>query len=80
VLHDQLPLIPEQLGQRDLSVRALEDVLLVHLDHGQPAPVGVERVMGAGELLLARQQAAPGLEPLLAGDDIGKTHRETSCE
>src|SRR2546423_440568 len=80
VLHDQLPLVPEQLGQRDRAVRALEDVLLVHLDHGQPAPVGVERVVGAGELLLARQQTAPGLQPLLPGDDIGKTHRETSCE
>src|SRR6266566_1585887 len=80
VLNDQLPLAAEQLGQRDRPVRALEDVLLVHLDHGQPAPVGVERVVGAGELLLARQQSAPGLEPLLPGDDIGKTHRETSCE
>jgi len=74
VLDDQLPLVPEQFRQRDRTTRALEHVLLVHHDHGQPAPVGVERVVGAGELLLARQQAAPGLEPLLAGYDIGKTH------
>jgi hypothetical protein len=76
VLHDQLPLVPEQVVEGDLSGRALEHVLLVHLDHGQAPPAGVELVVPAGHLLLLGQQPPPGLEPLLAGHDIGKTHRD----
>src|SRR5581483_4255764 len=78
VLDDQLAPAREQVGQGDLAVRAFEDVLLVQLDHGEPAPVRVERVALPGVLLLPGQQPDPGLAPLLAGHDVGKTHQETS--
>jgi hypothetical protein len=75
VLHDQLALVPEQVAEGDLAGRALEHVLLIHLDHGQPPPGGVELVVPAGQLFFLGQQPLPGLQPLLARGDIGKTHR-----
>jgi len=75
VLDDQLAARAEKVREGDRTVRSLEQVGLGDLDHREPAAVGVEGIAGAGELLLLREQAAPGLEPLLAGYDVGKTHR-----
>jgi hypothetical protein len=71
---DQLPPVTEQPGEADLPLRALEDVLLLDPDHGQPAPLGVQRVAPSGQLLLLGQELQPGLEPLLARDNLGQSH------
>ena len=60
VLHDQLPLACEQLGQRYLALGPLEYVLLVDVDHRQPPPLRVDLVMVAGESLLLVEQLDPG--------------------
>jgi len=74
VMDDQLAAVTEQPGQRDRSLTAFEQVLLIDPDHGQPAPLGVERVTPAGHFLLLGQQPQPGLEPLLPRYNLGKTH------
>ena len=74
VLDDQLRGVPEQAGQRGRALRAVEPVLLVDPDHGQPAPFRVERVAASGVLLLGGQQPLPGFQPLLGGYDLGKRH------
>jgi hypothetical protein len=61
VLDDQLAAVAEQPGQRDRSLRALEDVLLLDPDHGQLAPLGVERAVSAGLIL------PPGLRLSILG-------------
>ena len=65
----------EQIEQAGLAVRALEHVLLVDPDHGQFAPLGVERVACPGHRLLLGQQLLAGNQPLIAGHDLRKTHR-----
>src|SRR5690606_41265226 len=68
----------EEVEQPGLPVAALEHVLRVDLDHGQPAPFGVERVPGAGEGLLLDEQFLPRRTPLGARDDLRKRHG-SSC-
>ena len=75
MLHDQLPLAREQLGQRYLALGPLEYVLLVNVNHRQPPPCRVDPVMLAGERLLLVEQLDPGRQPLFTGYDIGQTHR-----
>src|SRR4051812_8111215 len=63
----------EQVGQRELrSAWAVEDVRLLDLHHGEPPPLGVQRVALAREALLLLEQLLARGEPLLAGDDLGQ--------
>jgi len=48
VLHHQVRAFTEQLEDGDLAVRAVEDVILLDPDRGQPAPFGVGHVAPAG--------------------------------
>src|SRR5215208_2092895 len=64
-----LPARVEHDDQAQLTLRALEDVVLGDLDHRQAATGGVQRVARAGELLLPGQQLLAGRDPLLPGDD-----------
>jgi len=66
VVDQQLAAVVEQVQQAGLAVPALEHVLLVHLDHRQPAPLGVQRVPLPGEFLLPSQQLPAGGEPLIS--------------
>ena len=74
MLHDQLPAVAEQPGQRDRSLQAFEGVFLLDPDHGQLAPLGVERVAPAGLFLLLGEQRQPGLKPLLARHNVRISH------
>lgn len=65
VVDEQLATSVEQVEQRGLAVRTLDDVLPVDLDHREPAPVCVERVARRREFLLPGQQLLAGNQPLL---------------
>ena len=64
----------EELEQAGLAVGALELIVILDLDHRQPAPVGVDGVTEAGELLLPGQQILAGRTPLVAGGNVGQSH------
>src|SRR3954463_1172685 len=73
VVHEQLAAPLEQVGQRELrSAWAVEDVRLFDLHHGEPPPLGVQRVALAREALLLLERLFARGEPLLAGDDLGE--------
>ena len=55
MINDQLTASAEEIGQRLLAVRAVEDVFLVDLDHRKFATRGAERVSLACEFLFSRQ-------------------------
>ena len=63
VVDQQLAAVLEEVEQADRAFLPLEHVLLVDLDHRQPAPLGVHRVPLPGELLLGLQQPQAGGEP-----------------
>jgi hypothetical protein len=60
--------------RRHGAVRAVEDVVLLDLDHGQVAALGVERIPLPGQFLLLDEQLLAGGQPLLPGSDPGKAH------
>src|SRR5207249_9773455 len=59
-----------------LAGRPGEDVVLVQLDYGQPAPLCSQRVPRPGGLLLLDQQRVASGLPLGRVDDSGKAHRD----
>src|SRR5438067_12412650 len=72
VIEEQLPAALEEVEQRRLSVRTVEDVALVDPDHRQPATLRRDRVSGArGLLFLRKQRISRGL-PLRGGHDWRK--------
>jgi hypothetical protein len=71
VVDDELLLVAEESFERQrLAVRAVEEVLLVDLDHGQLAELGGGSVLGARDLLFLLQQRLAGGEPLLFGNNL----------
>jgi hypothetical protein len=56
VIHAELTVAVEQIEQARIVVRALEYVLLVDLDHRQPATFSVQRVPVTREFLLLGEQ------------------------
>jgi hypothetical protein len=71
VVDDELLLVAEESFERQgLAVRAVEEILLVDLDHGQLAQLGSGGVLGARDLLFLLQQRLAGGEPLLFGDNL----------
>src|SRR5262249_43968737 len=69
VVDDQLAAAVEQVGERLLAVRALEDVLLLDRLPGQGLPLPGHLVAGARELLLLSKELLARLEPLVGADD-----------
>jgi len=63
---DELAAAVEEVEQTGLAVRALEDVVLVDLDHRQSAALRVERVASPGELLLLGQELLAGSQPFVS--------------
>jgi hypothetical protein len=74
VADDELAAAVEQVQQAGLAVRTVEEVILADLDHGQLAPLDVERVPRPGHRLLLGQQLLASNQPLLAGYHLRKTH------
>src|SRR3954453_14661266 len=75
VVDDQLTTPLEQVEEADGAVRPVERVVVLDVDHGEIAPLGVDPVAHTGELLLLGQQRGARREPLLAGGDLGQAHR-----
>jgi hypothetical protein len=71
----QLPTAVEQVEQRRLAVRSVEDVLLVDPDHRESAAIGVQPVASAGELLLLGEQPLASGQPLVTRRDVRQVHR-----
>jgi len=65
VVDDQLPAAVEEVEQRRLAVRSVEDVFLVDPDHRESASLGVQPVSGAGEVLLLGEQPLTRDQPLV---------------
>jgi hypothetical protein len=57
-------------GERLVAARALEEVGLVNLDHGQGAALGGEDVASVGEVFFFGEEGSAGGEPLFAVDDL----------
>ena len=72
VVDDQLPATLEHVEQTHGAVRAVEHVVLLDLDHGEVAALGVERVALLGHVLLFGEQCGPSGEPLVSGGDAGR--------
>ena len=66
MLHHQLAPPGEQIAQRLLALRAIEQVGLVDLDPGQRAALLAQAVARAGVFLLMRQMRLAGFDPFLA--------------
>jgi hypothetical protein len=67
VVDDQLAAPVEQVGERLLAGRALEDVSLLDLDPGQLASERAQPVALSGELLLLPQEPLARGDPVVAG-------------
>jgi len=74
VVDDQLQPVVEQVDQANLPARAVECVVLPDLDHGQVAPLAIERVTLPGQLLFLGEQLLAGGQPFVPGGDPGKAH------
>jgi hypothetical protein len=68
VVDDELTAAVEEVGQRPAAARRLEHVLLVDPLPWKLAPLAVQIIPQAGELLLLREQLLARLEPLLVPD------------
>ena len=64
VIDDQLAFVAKKIGQRFLTVRAIEDVILFYFYPGQFAASCAERVAAASELLFLGEQLPAGGEPV----------------
>ena len=65
VVDDQLRTAFEDAGERHLPVRAVEDVVLLDLDHRQIATFDVEGVAGTCQLFLLLQELEARGAPIL---------------
>src|SRR5882724_12209641 len=70
VIDDQLAAPGKEVRQGLLPARSVEDVVLVHLDHREPAAFPAQRVALAGELLLLGEQRLPGGNPVASRYDV----------
>ena len=74
VVHDELAVVAEQVGERLLALGRVEHVGLLDLDPGQGAPLGADEVAHAGQRLLVLQMRLAGGEPFVAGYDLVDLH------
>ena len=77
VVEEQLPPPLEEVEQARLAVRPVEDVILVHADHRQPATLGGERVACPSGFFFVGKKRVPRCLPLRRGDDRGKVHERS---
>ncbi len=74
MLHHQLAAAREQIGQRLLAFRAVEQVSLVDLDPGQRAALLAQPVARPRVFLFMRQMRFAGFEPFFTRDDFVRLH------
>jgi hypothetical protein len=79
VVEDELAASSEQIEQARLAVGAVEDIVLVDLDHGEPAALGGQRVSRPGGFLFLDEQAFARDPPLVRRHDRRKLHRFPPC-
>src|SRR5205807_10184011 len=77
VVDDQLRTVLEHVDEADRTVRTVEDVVLLDLNHGQVAPLGVERIPPPGQVLLLCEQLLTGGQPLVSRSDLRKAHSQS---
>src|SRR5262249_27642951 len=77
MLDDQLVMAAEQIRQRLLAVRPVENILLIHPLPGQLAALAAELVAQPGELLLLGEEALARLGPFVMRDHVVLHHRRT---
>src|SRR5205809_7226873 len=66
MIDDQLAASVEEIGERLLAVRPLEDIPLLHPDPGQLAASPAQLIAQTGEFLLLAQVLLARNEPLLS--------------
>ena len=69
MIDDELAATVEEIGERLLSMRTVEDIRLLDTYPGQRTALGGQFVVLAHEVLLACQESAALGEPLLPADD-----------
>ena len=74
VLHDQLSAPFEEVGQRRLSLRSFEDVVLLDPHHRELSALGVEGVPRPRHGLLLGEQRYSGSPPFLRRHDLRQAH------
>src|SRR5438270_9195861 len=75
-IDDQLPAAFEQVEQANFAVGPVEFVLLLHQRPRHPSTLGGQRITGAGEGLLLREELLPRSLPLLLRQNRGCLHRD----
>jgi hypothetical protein len=80
MLHHELAVCAEQIGERLAASRPFENEGLVHLDPGQRATLLVQPVASAGKFLFAGQQGLAGFSPFVPGNDPARLHGELLCQ
>ena len=75
MVDDQLPTALEQIEESLISARALEHVAFIDADHRLPAPLGGERVAGAGCSLFLGDHSLVSGSPFGLRDNAGKGDR-----
>lgn len=66
MVDNQLTTPIEEIGQRHLAIGTLEEILLLHLDHGQLATRSIQPVACMGGSLLLGEQLRASNEPLIS--------------
>ena len=74
VVDDELAAAVEEVSQAPCTVRAVEGIVLLDLDHGEPAPLGIHPVAVLGELLLVAQKLLALGEPFVPRHDPRHRH------
>src|SRR5947209_14166258 len=74
MMDDQLAVAAEQLGERLLSCRSVEDILLLDLHPWQRAPLRVDQIAHPGERLLVFQMRLARGKPFFMRDDFWWLH------
>jgi hypothetical protein len=75
VVGQQLRTALEQLGKALLAVLGIEQVVLLHRNPRQLAPLPLDLLVALGLLRLDLGELVAGLLPLLAGSDLGVSQR-----
>src|SRR5262249_36358285 len=78
MLDEELAAAVEQIGERHLSVRPIENVLLLHLDPREVAAFAGQAIAEPRELLLLGQKCGPPGEPFVSSHDSVRLHGSVS--
>src|SRR2546427_5497016 len=74
VVDDELAPAVEEVGERLLTVRPVEDIARLHADPGEPASLRAQLIAAPRDFLLLLEELLPGDEPLVARHDSRTIH------